>query len=747
MDEAVIDEAVDGAGARAAAAPDAPGAMPPEAPRPMPSQPLSRLDGAVRRAPRARGAARLRAIVLVGALALSAFAAGEMGRALSVGRPTAVSVAVLALFAVNFTWIALPFTTALVGFARSLRRRTPAPGVEAPLATRTALLMPTYNEDPARVAAALEAMARDVVRRGEGRAFDVFVLSDTTRGDVALAEEEAFRALRRRLGGAIGVHYRRRARNVAHKPGNVRDFCERWGGAYDHLVVLDADSLVDGATLVGLARRMEDDPDAGLVQTLPRLHRGATLLARVQQFAGSVYGSLLGEGLAAWAGGEATSWGHNAILRTEAFTESCGLPALPGGPPFGGAIRSHDFVEAALLRRRGWTVTIAPELAGSWEEGPSSLADQEARDRRWCQGNLQHARILPAKGLHWVSRLHLVTGIVSYVASPLWLLFVVAALALGVQYDVAHQQYFALAPSLFPLWPRIDPALALRLFGLTLGILFGPKLLGFLSVALRPRRLRAHGGLARLALGVVVEAVLSAAIAPVLALVHTGLVVDALRGRDSGWRAQRREGESLPWGDAVRRHRRHAVAGAVLAAVAWAISWRMLLWLLPAVVGMLLAAPLAKLLASPAAGRALQRLGLLRIPEEARTPAIARAAEAALPAYREAVRRAPGLADVVRDPALLARHLALVDREPPRASAAVDVVDAVAERKIRVAGSREEAIAALAAEERGRALAHPGLLALLAELPAGRAPGVAAASPRPPPEAPRGAVDLMPGTA
>jgi membrane glycosyltransferase len=574
--------------------------------------------------------------------------------------------------------------------------------------------MPTYNEDPARVAAALEAMARDLVARGEGQAFDVFLLSDSTRGDIALAEEEAFRTLRSRLAGSIRVFYRRRAQNVAHKPGNIRDFCERWGGAYHHLIVLDADSLMDGATLVALAQRMEADPDAGLIQTLPRLHRGTTLLARVQQFAGSVYGAILGDGLAWWTRSEGNFWGHNAIIRTEAFTACAGLPVLPGEPPFGGPVLSHDFVEAGLLRRGGWTVSIASDLEGSYEEGPSSMIDMATRDRRWCQGNLQHARVLTAKGLHWVSRLHLLAGIMSYVASPIWLLFVISALGLGIQYETARQQYFSHAPTLFPLWPRIDPDRAIRLFALTMGVLFGPKVLGYLSVMMTPRRLREHGGLVRVTLGFALEVVVSALIAPVQALIHCGVVADVLRRRNSGWGAQRREGASVPWSDALYAHRWHAIVGVALALVAAAISWPMLAWLAPAVVGLVLAAPLSKLVASTTVGRGVRCTGLLTTLEETRAPAIARSVDLFVPAYRAALEATPDLAAVVSRAPLLVRHLALVDRASPRASGTFDAVDAVVEKKIREAWTEGEAIAAMTPEEQGRVQAQPSLLYLLA---------------------------------
>jgi len=691
--------------------------MPPEVPTPMPRQRLWRFDGGKGRRPTAQRAfSPRRAVVLGFSACLAGVAINEMRLALAVGGMTVVAALVLALFAVNILWISLPFAASMVGLFRVVARQGVRPPIGAPLSSRTALLMPTHNEDPVRVAAALDAMAHDVLAQGQGHAFDLVWLSDSTLGDIALAEEEAVWTLRGRLGEGLRVYYRRRARNTAHKPGNIRDFCERWGSAYDFLVLLDADSLMDGETLVALVRRMESDPGAGLIQSLPRLHRGTTLMARVQQFAGRVYGPLLSGGLAWWAGREATFWGHNAILRTRAFMDSAGLPLLSGEPPFGGPILSHDFVEAALMRRAGWSVSIADDLGGTYEECPSSLIDLADRDRRWCQGNLQHVRILSAKGLHWVSRLHLAFGILSYLAAPLWLLFVLAALGLGVQYEFARQAYFAHTSTLFPLWPRIDPARAVRLFGLTMGVLLGPKVLGLLSVVASPRRLRESGGLLLLTLGFLLEVLISALIAPILALIHCGLVADILRGRDSGWRTQRREGDGLSWSQVLYHHRWHAIAGVALALVAYGISWQMLAWLAPAVTGMLLAAPLSKLVASAGVGRRVQRLGLLRTPEETRMPEITRAAEAALPLYREALAHTPDLADVVADARLLERHLALVDRTPPRPSGDVDAVEAVAEVKIRQARSTGEAVASLTPRERARVQALPFLLSLLSRL-------------------------------
>ena len=350
--------------------------MPQEIPCRVLPQKLEQFDEASRRRPsRPRESARLRRLLVLGtSTALAGFAINEMRRTLEVAGFSAIEVPVLVLFTLNILWISVPFLAAMVGFVRLFVPRERRQADSPPLSSRTAVLMPTYNEDPAHVAAALDAMALDLIAQGEGRSFDLFLLSDTTRGDVALAEHEVVWTLRQRLGERIRVYYRRRPKNTGHKPGNIHDFCERWGSSYDHLLVLDADSLMEGATMVRLARRMESDPDAGIIQTLPRLHRGATLFARVQQFAGSVYGRVLNGGLAWWTGTEATFWGHHAILRTKAFMASAGLPVLPGVPPLGGNILSHDFVEAALLRRAGWSVSIADDLEGPARSAQPSLS-------------------------------------------------------------------------------------------------------------------------------------------------------------------------------------------------------------------------------------------------------------------------------------------------------------------------------------------------------------------------------------
>ena len=127
-------------------------------------------------------------------------------------------------------------------------------------------------------------------------------------------------------------------------------------------------------------------------------------------------------------------------------------------------------------RLRSCDVAVGPSiwrrrLGGSYEECPPSLLDFAARDRRWCQGNLQHLAVLPARGLHWVSRLHLLTGIGSYLTAPLWFIFLGLGILVSLQAQFVRPEYFPKGFSLFPTWPAQDPILAAWVFVATMGML------------------------------------------------------------------------------------------------------------------------------------------------------------------------------------------------------------------------------------------------------------------------------------
>ena len=401
-----------------------------------------------------------RLVTFGGALALTSYATLEMIAVVSVGIVSVLQWAMVALFAVTFGWISLAASAAISGVLfGGVRRRATA---ETRVEQRTALVMPVYNENPAGTFSALFAMAEALLER-DATGFEIFVLSDTTRPEIYVKETAAYHALREKLGDRIRVWYRRRSENVGRKVGNLHDFVTQWGGRYDFMIVLDADSLLAPDTLVTLAREMAADPNLGLLQTVPRLAGGKTLFARLQQFAGRVYGPIVARGISSWQGNDGNYWGHNAIVRVRAFAAAAGLPLLPGKKPFGGAILSHDFVEAALLRRAGWSVRMLPTLGGSWEDSPPSLLDVAARDRRWAQGNIQHLAVFWSQGFTWSNRAHIGIGVMSYLASPLWFALIVVGLGTAGHIATVQFEYFTDEMSLFPRWPLFDSERMIRL--------------------------------------------------------------------------------------------------------------------------------------------------------------------------------------------------------------------------------------------------------------------------------------------
>ncbi|WP_177232329.1 glucans biosynthesis glucosyltransferase MdoH [Methylobacterium gossipiicola] len=695
--------------------------MPPEAPLAMPVQRLDAWDAADGHKPAvAHPKPWLARIFVFGAAALlTAYGAYQMYEVVSVsGGTTALQYVLLALFTLNFSWIALAFTGAILGFLVLLRRpRTPA--LPTALATRTAMVMPVYNEATARTFAAIEAMRAEIDATGLGHAFDYFVLSDSTQSDAWIAEERAFLELRARWGEDARLYYRHRPKNHHRKAGNIGDFVTRWGAAYDHMLVLDADSLMTGACVVHLAAAMEADPDSGIIQSLPLIINRNTLFARVQQFAARIYGPVIATGLSVWSGRDGNYWGHNAIIRTRAFAQACGLPDLPGKPPFGGHVLSHDFVEAALIRRAGWSVTMLPALPGSYEESPPSLIDVAVRDRRWAQGNLQHSRIIGAAGLKPASRQHFATGIAGYVASPLWLAQLVVGIALVLQTAYVRPEYFTSEFGLHPVWPRFDPVRALQLFGLTMGILLAPKFLGLILALIDGQVRRACGGAGRLVLSSLIEILLSALIAPIAMLIQSGSVFQILLGRDTGWNPQRRDDGSIPWGDIVRRHRWHMALGLVTGIAAFAIATSLFLWMSPTILGLVLAIPISWASGQLSLGLALKRFGLLMTPEERDPPAIA--AQAGRLAARNA-----GLgfddADALRalhaEPELAHAHAAMLPTAVPRPRGVIDTDRALAQAKVVEAHTVDEAAAWLSPKERMALLHDRALLDRLGRLDA-----------------------------
>jgi membrane glycosyltransferase len=528
----------------------------------------------------------------------------------------------LLLFFALFTWIAGSLWTAIAGFMVRLIGHDPAALDTAevsgrPLHIRTALVMPIYNEDPPRVAAGLEAIWSSLCREPEQAAFDLYILSDTTDPGIAAEEEALWRRLVERYRGAERIFYRRRLDRSEHKAGNIADFLRRWGAGYECMIVLDADSVMTGTALVTLARLMEAHPEVGILQSLPLPAGRETLFGRLIQFGSRLQSPMLTSGLAWWQLGESNYYGHNAAVRVRPFAESCRLPRLSGKPPLGGPILSHDFVEAAFMRRAGYEVRQLPELAGSWEEVPANVLDFAVRDRRWTQGNLQHSRVLGSPGLHPLSRIHLLTGIVSYVSSPMWLTLLVLSSILSANAASKKPQYFMPGlRSLFPHWPQIRGRETAALLILTLLVLLLPKILGAV-LAIRDRELRQqYGGPLRLCLSLLVEQFFSVLLAPSMMLFHSTFVVQTLLGKSVSWNNQGRTDRGVTLREAFARQKWHFFLGLLWGALMLRLTPQFFWWLTPVLAGLVCSVWLTAWTSRASAGRLFERWGLLLIPEE-----------------------------------------------------------------------------------------------------------------------------------
>jgi membrane glycosyltransferase len=697
-------------------------AMPEESRLPMPVQSFerwSKKDRYLWRDPEKAYTPWLaRFFVFGGGLAVTATGIWEMYGVVAVGGVTVLEWVLLILFALNFSWIALAFSSAVVGFVSLLRRGKNWLSVPKTLKHQTAVIMPIYNEAPSRVFGSVAAMIEEIRTTGLIQHFDFFFLSDTTDADVWIAEERAFVTLRQELPGDVRLFYRHRLKNTARKAGNIADFVSRWGGAYEHMLVLDADSLMTGESIVGLAQAMENDLDAGIIQTLPLIINRNTLFARLQQFAARIYGPVIAEGLRLWMARDGNYWGHNAIIRTKAFADYCAMPELRGKPPFGGHILSHDFVEAALIRRAGYAVYMVPGLVGSYEESPPSLIDLAARDRRWCQGNLQHTRIISAKGFHWATRQHFATGIMSYLASPLWLFQLIVGITIVLQTKFIRPEYFTSEFSLFPAWPRFDAERSLTLFAATMLILLAPKIFGLILYLVNGPDRRACGGGFLLTISFVFEVIMSALLAPVMMLIQSGAVFQILAGRDTGWNPQRRDDGSIPLGDIIRRHRSHVALGAITGVSAFLIATSLLAWMSPTILGLLLAIQISWASGQLWIGMWLKERGILLTPEETTRPPIADRANAL---SEELAKRGFDECEAVtvlhQNPALRQSHIDMLPVAVPRQRGQVTAERALAEAKLSEANSLEEAAKWLHPKERGVVLTDRALLSILARLP------------------------------
>jgi membrane glycosyltransferase len=485
--------------------------------------------------------------------------------------------------------------------------------------------MPVHNEDVHSIFAALRAMVETISEAGVLEHFDIYILSDSTSLAHGIAEELNWAKLCQEVNGFGKIFYRRRKLRLHKKSGNVSDFCRRWGRQYKYMITLDADSLMGGELLIRMVNMMESREDIGILQTAPMAINQISLISRLQQFSSHTYGPIFFAGLRFWQMDETGFWGHNAIVRIEPFMKYCSLPTLSGGPPFGGEILSHDFVEAALMRRAGWGIWLAYELEDSFEELPPNLLGELARDKRWCQGNIQHLRLMFMKGISFGHRMLFLQGNLFYFSSFMWFMLLILMTVNAVGNYFEKHVYFASERSLFPAWVVEHRSLSIHLLVVTAIFLFSPKILSVILIGLSRERAQKFGGVLRLTISVILETLFSTMLAPLRMVFHSWYCLLNLTGRKLTWGNQERLQKQTSFREAFRAHFLWSLGALIWGFVAYAVS-KTLFWWLSVIVGPLIfGIPISMIFSYPSIGLFFRKLGLfLTPPEQAPSKALQR---------------------------------------------------------------------------------------------------------------------------
>ncbi|MEO0392099.1 MAG: glucans biosynthesis glucosyltransferase MdoH [Pseudomonadota bacterium] len=529
-------------------------------------------------------------------------------------------------YGITLPWLSIGFWNAVIGFTLAAFSRDPiaqvAPCLQIdenrPVTSHTAIVMTVRNEDPSRWLTRLRAVQESIAHLPHPHLYDFHVLSDTDQPAIAAQEARLVEEWRRQLPDGVQLFYRHRETNTGYKAGNVMEFCARCREDYEYFIPLDADSLMSGAAIQRLVQRMEANPQIGILQSLAVGMPSDSGFARVFQF-GMRHGMRsFTLGSAWWQGDCGPFWGHNAVVRMKPFADHCHLPHLGGAPPLGGHILSHDQVEAVLMRRAGYEVRVWPMADESFEENPPSLPDFVKRQLRWCQGNMQYFPLLSMPGLKTVSRVQLALAILMFTGAPAWMFFILTG---AVQTMLGHFDLLGPAHMMAGAFPT---HLGVGLFVTVLTLSLAPKLMGVASILCSAEQRQRYGGGLIITINALIEFVVSALTAPVVAFCEALFMAGLPFGRQIKWDVQRRDGRAVSWLEATRAYLPQTLFGAALAVVFMAFNPSILPWAAPLLLGFTLAIPLTVMTASSWFGQFCVRTGLFAIPEDRDMPAILR---------------------------------------------------------------------------------------------------------------------------
>src|ERR1700685_1026184 len=201
---------------------DSPGGMPPEAPVSMPPQDLRHKSWRTERHLISPEVLYARFILIAVTIGVTTYGVYQMLQVVRFASMTLLQGTMIFFFAVSLGWIAFAAGSVVAGASK--RRDPDASDQDTSALSLTALVMPIYNEDPTRTAAALQAMGEALHDVDAHRGFEIVILSDSTSADAWIRETFCVDRLRGALGAVMPVWYRRRWQNTARKAGNLEDF-------------------------------------------------------------------------------------------------------------------------------------------------------------------------------------------------------------------------------------------------------------------------------------------------------------------------------------------------------------------------------------------------------------------------------------------------------------------------------------------------------------------------------------------
>jgi membrane glycosyltransferase len=517
---------------------------------------------------------------------------------------------VIVTFSLKALWVVLVFYSTSIGFVlrratvlHSLELRRPSAMAPNPILGRIAVVMPVRDENVDRFLACLRSTKASVDGTGCGDRFDYFLLSDSTRPELVSIEELKFEAWRATQHVASHLTYRRREHPAGLKGGNLQDFCMGPGQGYEFMVVLDADSIMAGTTIVQLARIMQANPRIGILQCTINCIFPQSTFARLFEFGHRLVWHNYILGSVWWQGERGQYRGHNAIVRIAAYAAHCRLSDLIGARAARVHVMCYDQVEGMLMHRAGYEVRELPNSEGSYEGLPPTLFEFLVRYQRWCQGNLTNLRLLWLPGLAMMDRYHLVGVAHRFLGWPAFTIFVACATLLAAS------------------WPgevTFPTHSAALLYATFLTLYFLPRWLGLIDAVICGAR--RYGGNIRLALGSLIDLLFTLFFVPIAMVSTTWFLIQRLFGHRAAWVPQPRTTQALSWADAASALWPTTVFGIALFVFILMSAEAVLIWFLPFLAGLLLAVPFAMLTASVRANTCMKQWGLCAMPEEVTPP-------------------------------------------------------------------------------------------------------------------------------